>query len=71
MRAIRRFTIRPVLPEPLAPLRELMLNLRWSWHAETLDLFADIDPGGLGAVRPGTGGAAGRGLAGAAGQPGR
>ena len=44
MRAIRRFTIRPVLPEPLAPLRELMLNLRWSWHAETLDLFADIDP---------------------------
>jgi len=44
VRAIRRFTIRPVLPEPLAPLRELMLNLRWSWHAETQQLFADIDP---------------------------
>jgi glycogen phosphorylase len=46
VRAIRRFTIRPVLPEPLAPLRGLMLNLRWSWHAETLDLFAAIDPEG-------------------------
>ncbi len=46
MRAIRRFTIRPQLPEPLAPLRGLMLNLRWSWHAETLDLFASIDPEG-------------------------
>ena len=44
MRAIRRFTVHPVLPEPLAPLRELMLNLRWSWHAETRDLFAAIDP---------------------------
>ncbi len=46
MRAIRRFTIRPVLPEPLASLRGLMLNLRWSWHPETLDLFAAIDPAG-------------------------
>jgi starch phosphorylase len=46
VRAIRRFTIRPLLPEPLAPLRGLMLNLRWSWHPETLDLFAAIDPGG-------------------------
>ncbi|HEX6858192.1 MAG TPA: alpha-glucan family phosphorylase [Streptosporangiaceae bacterium] len=44
MRAIRRFIIHPVLPEPLAPLRELMLNLRWSWHTETRDLFAAIDP---------------------------
>jgi glycogen phosphorylase len=46
VRAIRRFTIRPRLPEPLTPLRGLMLNLRWSWHAETLDLFAAIDPAG-------------------------
>jgi starch phosphorylase len=44
VRAIRRFTIHPVLPEPLAPLRSLMLNLRWSWHAETRELFAAIDP---------------------------
>jgi starch phosphorylase len=46
VRAIRRFTIHPVLPESLAPLRELMLNLRWSWHSDTLDLFAAMDPDG-------------------------
>ena len=46
MRAIRRFTIRATLPEPLAPLRELMLNLRWSWHADTRELFAALDPAG-------------------------
>ena len=44
VKAIRRFTVRTVLPEPLAPLRELMLNLRWSWHPETVELFASIDP---------------------------
>jgi starch phosphorylase len=44
VKAIRRFTIHPVLPESLQPLRSLMLNLRWSWHASTRDLFAAIDP---------------------------
>ncbi len=44
MRAIRRFTIHPVLPEALDPLRSLMLNLRWSWHPGTRELFAVIDP---------------------------
>ncbi|MBF4161957.1 alpha-glucan family phosphorylase [Nocardioides acrostichi] len=44
MRAIRRFTVRPVLPEPLAPLGELVDNLRWSWHPETQDVFAAVDP---------------------------
>ena len=44
VRAIRRFTIRPVLPEALDPLRSLMLNLRWSWHPGTRELFAVIDP---------------------------
>ncbi len=43
MRAIQRFTVRPVLPEELAALAELALNLRWSWHAETRRLFAMID----------------------------
>jgi glycogen phosphorylase len=46
VRAIRRFTIRATLPEPLAPLRELVLNLRWSWHAATRELFAELDPAG-------------------------
>ena len=45
VRAIRRFTIHPVLPEPLDPLRSLMLNLRWSWDAGTRELLAAIDPG--------------------------
>ena len=44
MRAIRRFNVRITLPEPLAPLQGLMLNLRWSWHGPTADLFASIDP---------------------------
>ncbi|WP_125774245.1 alpha-glucan family phosphorylase [Antribacter gilvus] len=44
MRAIRRFTVRTVLPAPLAALDELAQNLRWSWHAPTRELFASIDP---------------------------
>ncbi|MBO9553892.1 alpha-glucan family phosphorylase [Cellulomonas sp.] len=44
MRAIRRFIVRTVLPEQLAPLDELAHNLRWSWHAPTRDLFAATDP---------------------------
>ncbi|HSK28221.1 MAG TPA: alpha-glucan family phosphorylase [Jiangellales bacterium] len=44
MRAIRRFTVRTVLPEPLAPLAELVGNLRWSWHQPTRELFASVDP---------------------------
>ncbi|TAL26257.1 MAG: glycosyltransferase family 1 protein [Frankiales bacterium] len=44
MRALRRFTVRLALPEPLAPLAELVMNLRWSWHAQSLDLFRSVDP---------------------------
>ncbi|WP_183093954.1 alpha-glucan family phosphorylase [Nocardioides stalactiti] len=43
MRAIRRFTVRPLLPAALAPLGELAANLRWSWHPETQDVFAAVD----------------------------
>ncbi|MGH3503049.1 MAG: alpha-glucan family phosphorylase [Nocardioidaceae bacterium] len=43
MRAIRRFTVRPVLPDSLKPLEELVTNLRWSWHQETQDLFEAVD----------------------------
>jgi starch phosphorylase len=44
VRAIRRFTVRPVLPEVLKPLGDLARNLRWSWHAETEELFRSVDP---------------------------
>ncbi|MFF4566529.1 glycosyltransferase family 1 protein [Streptomyces sp. NPDC001435] len=64
MKAIRRFTVRPVLPEPLRPLSDLARNLRWSWHTETRELFQSVDPERwaasegdpvrlLGSVRPG------------------
>ena len=44
MRALRRFTVRLALPAALAPLSELVMNLRWSWHPASLDLFRDVDP---------------------------
>jgi starch phosphorylase len=44
VKAIRRFTVRPVLPEPLRPLSDLARNLRWSWHAQTRELFRSVDP---------------------------
>ncbi|GAB4100979.1 alpha-glucan family phosphorylase [Sinomonas halotolerans] len=44
MKAIRRFTVRTVLPEPIAALDTLATNLRWSWHQPTRDLFAGLDP---------------------------
>ena len=44
VRAIRRFTVRTVLPADLAALEELAINLRWSWHPATRDLFAAVDP---------------------------
>ncbi|HTW17683.1 MAG TPA: alpha-glucan family phosphorylase [Nocardioides sp.] len=43
MRAIRRFTVRPVLPAALTALGELAGNLRWSWHPESQDVFAEVD----------------------------
>ncbi len=44
MRALRRFTVQAALPEQLSQLHELVMNLRWSWHPASLDLFASIDP---------------------------
>jgi len=44
MRAIRRFTVRPVLPAPIAALGSLAGNLRWSWHPATQDVFAEVAP---------------------------
>jgi starch phosphorylase len=63
VKAIRRFTVRTVLPEALSGLEELATNLRWSWHEPTMQLFASISPsewdasgrdpiGLLGAVEP-------------------
>lgn len=44
MKAIRRFTVQPVLPEQLDVLDELATNLRWSWHLPTRELFEFVSP---------------------------
>ncbi|HEY9423343.1 MAG TPA: DUF3417 domain-containing protein, partial [Microterricola sp.] len=44
MKAIRKFTVRAVLPDALSALGELAANLRWSWHEPTRELFAHISP---------------------------
>lgn len=44
-------TVRLALPLPLAPLGELALNLRWSWHPGARDLFASVDAATWAAVR--------------------
>ena len=44
MKALRSFTVRPRLPEALAPLEDLAMNLRWAWDERTRDLFRWVDP---------------------------
>ena len=42
MKAIRRFSVRTVLPSRIEGLGVLASNLRWSWHPPTRDLFESI-----------------------------
>jgi starch phosphorylase len=44
VKAIRRFTVRTVLPESIRPLARLATNLRWSWHRPTRELFEGLNP---------------------------
>ena len=44
VRALRRFTVRAALPDKLTPLGELVMNLRWSWNPDCLDVFEAVDP---------------------------
>src|SRR5205814_1500435 len=44
MKALRSFTVRPRLPESLAALEDIAMNLRWSWDERTRDLFRWVDP---------------------------
>src|SRR5919112_306259 len=37
MKALRSFTVRPRLPQRLARLESLAMNLRWSWDERTRD----------------------------------
>jgi glycogen phosphorylase len=44
VKALRRLTVRAAFPAQLDKLAELVDNLRWSWHPDSLDLFASVDP---------------------------
>ncbi|MDJ0318046.1 MULTISPECIES: alpha-glucan family phosphorylase [Arthrobacter] len=44
MKAIRRFTVRTVIPTEISALTRLATNLRWSWHLPTRALFEFLNP---------------------------
>jgi len=44
MRPLFKFTVRPLLPPELQPLRKLASNLMWCWDHELISLFSRIDP---------------------------
>lgn len=44
MKAIRRFTVRTVVPAQISALTRLATNLRWSWHLPTRALFESLNP---------------------------
>lgn len=44
MPRVYSFHVSPKLPGRLRCLNELSLNLRWSWHHPTIELFRSIDP---------------------------
>ena len=45
IKPLGQFTIVPSLPVPLEPLREIALNLWWSWEHEAINLFRHLDAG--------------------------
>ncbi|MEO8888995.1 MAG: alpha-glucan family phosphorylase [Jatrophihabitantaceae bacterium] len=44
MKALRRLTVRAAFPAELADLGDIVENLRWSWHPDSLDLLESVDP---------------------------
>jgi starch phosphorylase len=44
VKALRRLTVRAAFPAELVKLGEIVSNLRWSWHQESLDLLESVDP---------------------------
>ena len=48
MKAVQTFTVISHLPESLEPLREVALNLGWSYDERAIDLVRRIDRVGLG-----------------------
>ena len=52
MRPVRRFEVRPTIPEALAALPGLATNLHWAWDREAVRLFERIWPGWTRRRRP-------------------
>ncbi|MGI8760626.1 MAG: alpha-glucan family phosphorylase [Jatrophihabitantaceae bacterium] len=44
MKALRRLSVRAAFPAELARLGDIVANLRWSWHPDSLDLLESVDP---------------------------
>jgi len=42
MKTIHKFRVRPILPERLAALQEIALNLWWTWNPEAVELFERV-----------------------------
>ena len=42
MKPLRTFTVEANLPGPVSRLRELAMNLRWSWDPETIELLIGL-----------------------------
>ena len=45
MRPVRRFEVRPTIPDALAALPGLATNLHWAWDREAVRLFERLWPG--------------------------
>lgn len=43
MRTVHKFTVVPSLPERISRLREIAMNLWWSWEPEAIKLFFRLD----------------------------
>ena len=44
MKALRRLTVRATFPPELVHLGDIVNNLRWSWHPDSLELLESVDP---------------------------
>jgi starch phosphorylase len=44
VKALRRLTVRAAFPPELTRLGEIVGNLRWSWHRDSIDLLEAVDP---------------------------
>ena len=43
VKALRHFRVTPKLPEPLAKLKDIAINLWWCWNYDTVNLFQRLD----------------------------